>query len=104
MSVTVEQFRAYVGTKEDSDFVDRCLSVGISRVENRIGEVTTVPADLKDLCILAVASEWFHRRSAPGGVTQFAAFDGTAYRLAKDTMTSVYAELEKYLAPGGMTV
>jgi hypothetical protein len=97
MSVTVEQFREYVGTKEDSDFVDKCLSVGLSRVEQRIGEVTTVPDDLKDLCVLAVASEWYHRRAAPGGVTQFASMDGTAYRLAKDTMTSTYAELDKYL-------
>jgi hypothetical protein len=97
MSVTVEQFREYVGTKEDSAFIDRCLAVGLSHVEKRIGEVTTVPDELKDLCTLAVASEWFHRRAAPGGVTQFASFDGTAYRLAKDTMTSTYAELNAYL-------
>ena len=97
MAVTVEQFREYVGTKEDSEFIDRCLAVGLARVEQRIGAVTTVPAALKDLCTLAVASEWYHRRAAPGGVTQFASLDGSSYRLAKDTMTSVYAELDKYL-------
>ena len=97
MSVTVEQFREYVGTKEDSEFIDRCLAVGLARVEAKIGEVTTVPDALKDLCVLATASEWYHRRAAPGGVTQFASFDGAAYRLAKDTMTSVYAELHDFL-------
>ena len=97
MTVTVEQFREYVGTKEDSDFINRCLAVGLAKVTKRIGAVTTVPVELKDLCTLAVASEWYHRRAAPGGVTQFASFDGTAYRLAKDTMTSIYAELDQYL-------
>jgi len=97
MAVTVEQFREYVGTKEDSVFIDRGLAVGLAKVTKRIGAVTTVPAELKDLCTLAVASEWYHRRAAPGGVTQFASFDGTAYRLAKDTMTSIYAELDQYL-------
>jgi hypothetical protein len=97
MAVTVEQFREYVGTKEDSAFIDRCLATGLAKVTKRIGEITTVPAELKDLCVLAVASEWYHRRAAPGGVTQFASFDGSAYRLAKDTMTSIYAELDQYL-------
>ena len=97
MAVTVEQFREYVGTKEDSAFINNCLASGLARVEKRIGTVTTVPAALKDLCVLAVASEFYHRRAAPGGVTQFASFDGSAYRLAKDTMTSTYAELDQYL-------
>lgn len=97
MSVTVEEFRAYVGTKEESTFVDDCLSSGLALVERYIGSVTTVPAAVKDQAVLVCASEHFHRRQAPGGVTQFADTSGSAVRVGKDPMAAAYELLRPYV-------
>jgi hypothetical protein len=45
---------------------------------------------------LICASELFHRRSAPNGVAQFASFDGSPIRVAKDPMNAVYPLLMPY--------
>lgn len=97
MSVSVEEFRAYVGTDEDSTFVTECLSGGLALVERYIGSVTTVPAVLKDQATLIAASELFHRRSAPNGISQFASMDGAPVRVAKDPLNAVYPLLNAYV-------
>jgi hypothetical protein len=100
MSVTVEEFREYVGTSEDSSFVDECLSSGHHLVDNYIG-TQTVPAVIKDQAILLCSSELFHRRSAPNGIAQFASMDGTSpMRVAKDPMTAVYSLLLPFVKMG----
>lgn len=99
MAVTVEQFREYVGTKDTSDWVTQALEAGQAEVDNLIGEITTVPEALVDLSVLAVAAEWYHRRGAPNGITQFASMDGTAYRVARDTKASIYLQLLPFLGP-----
>ena len=97
MSVSVEEFRAYVGTDEVSDFVTESLAAGLALVERYIGTVTTVPAVLKDQATLIAASELFHRRQAPNGVSQFASMDGTPVRVAKDPLNAVYPLLNAYV-------
>lgn len=90
MTITVVELRAYVGTDEDSDFMDSCLASGIAMVDRFIGTVTTVPADVVDQAVLMASSELYHRRSAPNGVTQFATMDGSApVRVAKDPLTAI---------------
>jgi hypothetical protein len=97
MSVTVEEFRLYVGTKEDSSFVDDCLASGVALVERYIGDVTTVPVNIENQAVLVCASEIFHRRQAPGGVTQFADMNGSAVRVGKDPMNAAYELLRPYV-------
>lgn len=99
MSVTLAEFQAYVGTDETS-FPQECLTAGISLVERYIGEVTTVPADVKDQAVYIASSELFHRRSAPNGISQFATMDGTAVRVARDPLTAVYPLLLPYCGFG----
>ena len=100
MSVTVEEFREYVGTSEVSSFVDDCLASGLALVENYIG-TQTVPAVIKDQSVLLCSSELFHRRSAPNGIAQFASMDGSSpMRVAKDTMTAVYTLLLPFVKMG----
>lgn len=96
MSVTLEEFQAYVGTDETT-FPTECLTAGLALVENYIGSVTTVPVAVKDQSTLIVSSELFHRRSAPNGVAQFASFDGNPVRVAKDPLNAVYPLLLRYL-------
>jgi hypothetical protein len=97
MSVTVEQFREYVGTDEVSDFVDGCLAAGGALVSRYIGDVD-VKDEIVDNCILIASSELFHRRSSPQGVTQFAAMDGSPVRAAKDPMNACYPLLQPFVS------
>jgi len=100
MSVTVAEFREYVGTSEVSSFVDDCLASGLALVENYIG-TQTVPGVIKDQAVLLCCSELFHRRSAPNGIAQFASMDGTSpMRVAKDPMTAVYSLLLPFVKMG----
>lgn len=96
MSVTLEEFQAYVGTDETT-FPQECLTAGTALVDGYIGEVDTVPASLLDQAVLIASSELFHRRSAPNGVAQFASFDGAPIRVAKDPMNAVYPLLQRYV-------
>lgn len=97
MSVTVVQFREYVGTKEESVFVNDCLDAGKALVARYIGSVTGVPTHINDQSVLICASELFHRRQAPGGVTQFADMSGSAVRVGKDPMSAAYELLRPYV-------
>ncbi len=99
MAVSLAEFQAYVGTDE-STFPQECLTAGISLVERYIGDVDTVPADIKDQAVYITASELFHRRSAPNGIAQFASMDGSPIRVARDPMTAVYPLLLPYVGFG----
>lgn len=98
MAVTVEQFRAYVGTKEVSSFVDSCLASATQMVSRFVGS-GRVPGDVLDSAVLSCASELFHRRSAPNGVAQFADL-GTTVRIAKDPMNAAREMLLPFTGPG----
>ena len=97
MAVTVVEFRAYVGTDEDSSFVDQCLNAGHATVTRYIGASTNVPVSVHDTCVLIAASELYYRRQSPQGVSQFAAFDGSPVRAAKDSLNAVYPLLLPYV-------
>jgi hypothetical protein len=95
MAVTVEDFRAYIGTQEDSTFIDLCLETAGSLVSRYVGDFD-VKEDIVDQSILITASELFHRRQAPGGVTQFADMSGSAVRVGKDPMSAAYELLRPF--------
>ena len=98
--VTVEDLREFVGASvSDTDFVQICLNTAVSLVESYVG-ASDVPTDVLDNCYLQVGSELFHRRNAPSGISQFASFDGTAMRVARDPMTSTYPILNRYVLGG----
>lgn len=98
-AVLLAEFKAYVGTDEDSDFVERCLDAGHTLVDRYQGQ-SVVPNDVHRQAIFICASEIFHRRSAPNGVAQFASFDGSPIRVAKDPMNAVYPLLMPYTGYG----
>lgn len=99
MAVTVEEFRAYIGTDETSDFVSECLTAGHALVNKFIG-TATVPDTVHDNAVLMASSELFYRRQSPQGVTQFASMDGTAVRAAKDPMNAARELLRPYTGFG----
>jgi hypothetical protein len=98
MAVTMEEFRAYIGTKEVSSFVDSCLASANQMVARFVG-TANVPVDVLDSAVLSCGSELFHRRSAPNGVAQFADL-GTTVRIAKDPMNAAREMLLPFTGPG----
>ncbi len=100
MSVTLVDFQQYLGTTEEGDFIESALSAGNALVGRLIGEVDTVPNEVHNQAILIAASEIYHRRSAPNGVAQFAAFDGQPVRVAKDPLNAVYPLLLPFIGYG----
>jgi hypothetical protein len=98
-TVLLSEFKEYIGTTDDSDFIEQSLDAGHALVDNYQGDVT-VPADLHKICIFLCASEIYHRRSAPNGIAQFASMDGSPVRVAKDPMGAVYPLLLPYVGYG----
>ena len=96
---TVAEFRAYVGTDEESNFVNDCHAQAIDMIDRYIGSVVLTNS-VRHNVILMVASELFHRRSAPSGISQFASLDGQPVRLSIDPMRGVYPILQPYIGYG----
>jgi hypothetical protein len=99
MALTIEDFRAYVGTDEDSDFVTACLEAGGSLVSAFIGDAE-VKEEIVDNAVLMCSAEIFYRRQSPQGVTQFAAMDGSPVRAAKDPMNAARELLRPFVSFG----
>lgn len=95
-AVTLSDLQSYIGTEEDSDFIQSCLSAANALVGNYIGAVDTVPNDVHEQSILITASELFHRRSAPNGIAQFASMDGSPIRMGRDPMAACYPILQPF--------
>jgi hypothetical protein len=98
--MTYEDLKTYVGAKADSDaYVIACYDEATALVEAFIG-ASVVPASAKDRAILETGSELFHRKNAPNGLAQYAGFDGTPVRIARDPMVGAYPILSRYMVLG----
>lgn len=90
----------YVGaTDDDSEFVQQCWDEAYALVSAFVGGVD-IPQSVGDRAVLETASELFHRRNAPNGIAQFAAFDGSPVRVARDPMTPAYPILARVMVVG----
>lgn len=97
----------YVGATSDTDaaFVETCWDQASALVLQYVRGVENFPLHHPEVfhrAVLEVAAELFHRRQAPGGLTQFAAFDSSAPapRMARDPMVAAYHLLNPFLPPG----
>lgn len=99
--MTAADLQSYVQSTDDSDtaFVTACWDEAAILVTHHIG-AATVPVSVLDRACLEVGSELYHRRSAPNGVAQFAAIDGSAIRVARDPMVGAYPLLTPYVGLG----
>lgn len=101
--MTATDLRAYVNSTQASDegFISDCWDEATELVAAYVGENVVPSATLKR-ATLEVGAELFHRKSAPGGITQFATIDGPApVRMARDPMAGAYPILNRFL-PGGV--
>lgn len=99
-NITVADLQAYVGTDESGAFMTSCVTFANQHVGNYVGAIDTVPSEVMHQAKLICASEIYHRRSAPNGIAQFASMDGSAVRVAKDPLSSVYPLLLPYVGWG----
>lgn len=93
--------RGYVGAATTDDaFLSRCLAEAQQLVTKYIG-TSLVPRAVEDRAVVDVAAELFHRRQAPGGIAQFATFDGQSpVRMSRDPMQAAYPLLRPFLEGG----
>lgn len=102
--MTVADLRAYVNSSQADDeaFLTACWTEARELVWGYVGvHEDRVPTSVMDRAILEVGAELFHRKQAPGGITQFATIDGPSpVRMARDPMLGAYPLLNRWL-PGG---
>jgi hypothetical protein len=98
-TITVANFAEYVGTDDVGDFTSSCLTAGHHLVDQFQGEAE-VPTQVHIQAVFMCASEIFHRRNSPQGVTQFASMDGNPVRAAKDPMNAARELLRPYTSYG----
>ena len=92
--------KEYVGSAATDDtFVQACYGTATTLVTDYIGS-DLVPVDVFDRAVLMVGSELYHQRNAPNGVAQFASYDGSPIRVARDPMVAAYPLLNRYKVVG----
>lgn len=99
--------RKYVNSSHDGDedFIVQCWAEATELVRRYVRGVEHfefMHSEVFQRAVLEVGAELFHRRNAPGGITQFATIDGTApVRMARDPMVGAYPILDPFL-PGAI--
>lgn len=84
----------------DAPYLGECVDEATALVGQAIGAVTTVPGEIRQRAIIEAASELFHRKQAPSGISQYAGPDGSALRMARDPMNGARAILAPFLPLG----
>ena len=94
--------KTFVGASDlDDTYVEQCWEEAVALVNTFVG-THDIPTAVLNRCYIEAGSELYHRRSAPMGVSQFASFDGSAIRVARDPLTGVYPILRPYVGLGGI--
>ena len=83
----------------DDVFVQACWATAETMITDYIGD-DVIPAEIIDRATLMVGSELYHQRNAPNGVAQFASYDGSPIRVARDPMVAAYPLLNRYKVVG----
>lgn len=87
----------YVGASDiDEDYVQDCWNIAKDLIASYVQSAEIPPQVLKR-AYMEVGSELYHRRNAPMGVTQYATYDGSPIRVARDPLVGVYPLLNRYM-------
>ena len=91
----------YVGAQVDGvdeHFIENhCWNPAVALVDQFIGDVETVPGTIRTRAIMECGAELYNRRSAPGGIAQFASFDAAPLRIARNSMVRAYDLLAPFV-------
>jgi hypothetical protein len=92
-----EDLKAYVGSSEQDDqYVEDCWDIGKDLVASYI-QSANIPPQVLRRAYMEVGSELYHRRNAPMGISQYASYDGSPIRIARDPLIGVYPLLNRYM-------
>lgn len=88
-------------SEADSAFISDCISSAVELVNAACGDyITRIPEAVLTRAYVEAGSELYNRRSAPNGISQFSAPDGTSIRLARDPMVAARPLIQPYLPLG----
>lgn len=100
MATTWTDLQAFVGADDSEEaFVTSCHDEADALVTGFIG-TNTVPAVIKDRCVLNVGAELYHSKNAPNGIAQFSQTPEAPIRIARDPMVSAYPLLRQFMVVG----
>lgn len=92
---------AHHASPTDAAFIAECLEESMTMVNHRCGAALgLVPVAALQRAYIEVGSELYNRRAAPNGISQFAAADGSALRIARDPMVAAEPILRAFLPLG----
>lgn len=99
-----ERLTAYVtpgarAVAVDRDYIASCVTEALALVGQVCG-THTVDEAIRERAVIETGSELFHRRQAPNGISQFAAPDGSAMRVARDPMNVARTILAPFVPLG----
>lgn len=83
----------------DTEFIGECVDEAMALVGIAIA-AHEVPEEIRNRAVIEAGSELFHRRQSPQGISQFAAPDGGALRVARDPMNVARTILAPFLPLG----
>jgi hypothetical protein len=88
---------AVIGGVDEEFIENHCWYPAVELVDRFIGEVEDVPGSIRTRAIMECGAELYNRRSAPGGIAQFASFDQAPMRIARDSMVRSYDLLSGFV-------
>lgn len=92
---------AHTVSDTDQEFIGNCLAEAVALVDQRCGAALgNVPEAALHRAYIEAGSELYNRRAAPNGISQFAAADGSAIRVARDPMVAANPILAPFLPLG----
>lgn len=98
---TWNDLKTFLGSDDSDDtYVMSCYNTALALVEAFIGTNNSVPASIKDRCVLNVGQELFHQKDAPSGIAQYSQFENAPIRVARDPMVAAYPLLSRYMVVG----
>lgn len=107
---TWQELQTFVNASaSDEAFLTSCLDEAVALVTkvNKVKDSLTglyvasaAPQSVVDRAVLECASELFHSRNAPNGISQFAAFDGAPIRVPLNPMNKARTLLSPWVVFG----
>lgn len=86
---------------KEASFIEACIAEAAALVDHLCGtSVANVPTEVLHRAYIEAGAELFYRKSAPQGITQFAAVGGAPIRTRRDPLEAVRPMLAPFL-PGG---
>lgn len=101
MAVTEAELGEYVSDPGESGkgYRVKCVARAGVLLAGYIGAVT-VPEEIRDLALLEVAADIFHRKTTRNGVAGFGDMELAPIRISRDPLAAAYPILDNYVVRG----